>query len=54
MRFRREDVLPESAAGAHWRPAGRSLYQYTLQAQNLEELYKASGDFENASEIFLG
>jgi len=24
----------------------RSLYQYTLQAQNLEELYKASGDFE--------
>ena len=28
----------------------RSLYQYTLQAQNLEELYRASGEFrENAS-----
>src|SRR6202011_280098 len=24
----------------------RSLYQYTLQAQNLEELYRASTDFE--------
>ena len=24
----------------------RSLYQYTLQAQNLQELYRASGDFE--------
>ncbi|HEV8414074.1 MAG TPA: efflux RND transporter permease subunit [Bryobacteraceae bacterium] len=24
----------------------RSLYQYTLQAQNLEELYRASADFE--------
>ena len=24
----------------------RSLYQYTLQAQDLEELYRSSGDFE--------
>ena len=32
----------------------RSLYQYTLQAQNLEDLYQAAGDFQNVMQELPG